>query len=159
MIRRTVAALVVCAAFALPLHADFASVARAIDAQKGVRRNWIPFLGIARFAVRMIEPAGVHDFQLATFRGAAGLDPRVLHDIIRKKAGNGFTPLVQVWSRKSKEWSFIYARPAAGSDQMELLVLAHDGEETVLVRVNADAELVAREIQHSPRDVSQVARR
>ena len=159
MNKRVAAALLLLTIVALPLHADFASIARAIDAQHGVKRIWIPFLSVARVAVRMIEPEGVHDFQLATFEGADDLDPRTLHDIIRTKAGAGFVPLVQVWSRKSKEWSFIYARPSARSDRLELMILAHDDSDTVLVRVDVDASVVARELKDRPQNVTHVARR
>ena len=144
---------------ALPLHADFASVARAIDSQHGVKRIWIPFLGLARFVVRVVAPEGVHDFQLATFEGADNLDPKKLGDIIRTQAGPGFSPLVQVWSRRSNDWSFIYARPSKRADRLELLILAHDKADTVLVRVDVDADMIARELKDRPRHVSNVARR
>ena len=159
MNKRIAAALLLLTVVALPLHADFASIARAIDSQRGVNRVWIPFLSIARVAVRVIEPEGVHDFQLATFEGAEHLDPRMLHDLIRTKAGVGFTPLVQAWSRKSNEWSFIYARPLAGTDRIELMILAHDGEDTVLVRVDVDTTVIARELKDKPRNVTNMARR
>lgn len=144
---------------ALPLHADFSSMARAIDAQQGVTRIWIPFLGIARVAVRMVAPEGVHDFQLVTFEGADGVDPHKLQEIIRAQAGPGFVPLVQTWSRHSKEWSFIYARPSRNTNRLELIVLAHDDDDTVLVRVEVDADRIAQELRDQPREVSHMARR
>ena len=157
--RLAAAALLLLTAVALPLHADFASIARAIDAQDGVNRVWIPFLGIARVAVRVIAPEGIHDFQLATFEGTDDLDPRALHDILRAKIGAGFVPLVQVWSRKSKEWSFIYARPSGRGDRLELVILTHDNSDTVLVRVDVDANMIARELRDEPRGVTNMARR
>ena len=158
MNKRIAAALVLLTALALPLHADFASVARAIDAQQGVKRVWIPFLGIARIAMRVIAPEGIHDFQLATFEGADDVDPHTLQDIMRSKVGAGFVPLVQVWSRKSNEWSFIYARPS-GRERLELMILAHDDSDTVLVRVDVDANMIARELRDEPRGVTDMARR
>src|SRR5688500_11299116 len=68
-------AAVLLSVLALPMQGEFADVARAIDSQRGVSRIWIPFLGLARAAVRVVEPKGVHDFQLATFSGADNLDP------------------------------------------------------------------------------------
>lgn len=159
MTRRSATALLMLILVAVPLHADFASIARAIDAERGVSRIWIPFLGMARLAVRVVVPEGVHDFQLVTFKGARAIDPRKLQNIIRTQAGAGFTPLVEAWSRRSQDWSFIYARPAARGNRLELIVLAHDGDETVLVRVDVDASKVARELQRKPREVAQVARR
>lgn len=143
---------------ALPMQADFNSLARAIDSHRGVKRVWIPFLGVARFAVRMVQPEGVQDFQLAVFKATDRLDPRSLQELMKEKIGEGFKPLVQVWSRKSgnHEWSFIYARPSGG-DRIELVVLAHDDEETALIRVEVDASVVARNL-NDPRSVSRVAR-
>jgi hypothetical protein len=146
-------------AVALPLHADFASIARAIDAQHGVSRVWIPFLSIARVAVRLAEPEGVHDFQLAVFEGTENADPREMHRILRAKIGAGFVPLVQARSKKSNEWSFIYARPSEKSDRLELVILVRDDEETVLVRIDVDANKVAQEIRAKPRNVTNMARR
>ncbi|HYO78926.1 MAG TPA: hypothetical protein VE010_20860 [Thermoanaerobaculia bacterium] len=159
MSKRFAAAAVLFVLIASPLHASFADVARAIDSQRGVKRVWIPFLGVARFAVRMVAPEGVHDFQLVTFEGAGKIDARELQKIMRAKIGPGFAPLVQVWSRKSNEWSFIYARPSHDGKRMELVVLAHDKEDTVLVRVEVDAAKIARELGDSPRGVIHVAGR
>ena len=159
MTKRTLATLAFFFVAALPLHADFASIARTLDDQSGVHRVWIPFLGIARVAVRVIQPEGVHDFQLATFEGADELDPHWLKEIMRTQAGPGFTPLVQTWSRKGREWSYIYARPVANTNRLELLILTHDSDDTVLVRVAVDAEIVARELKDKPRAVNHVAQR
>ena len=156
---KRIAAVLALIALTLPVYADFAAVARAVDAQRGVDRVWIPFLGLARFVVRVVQPEGVHDFQLATFEGADRLDPKTLSEIIRTKAGAGFKPLVQVWSKKSNDWSFIYARPSGRADRLELMILAHDNSDTVLVRVLVDADLIARELKDRPRHVSNVARR
>lgn len=159
MTKRLAAVLLLLTVVALPLHADFASVARAIDAQHGVKRIWIPFLSIARVAVRIVQPEGVHDFQLATFEGADDVDPEALRNIMRAKAGAGFVPIVQVWSKKSKEWSFIYAKPSEKEGRLELMILAHDDADTVLVRVDVDANVIARELKDKPRDVTNMARR
>lgn len=155
--RLAVAALVV--ALTAPLHADFRTVARALDSHRGVSRVWIPFLSLARVAVWVVQPQGVGDFQLAVFRGANGLDGRELQKVMAAHAGPGFAPLVQVWSKRSDEWSFIYAKPSPDGKTIELMVLAHDDEDTVLVRVSVDPTVVAREIDRHPRNVQQVARR
>lgn len=159
MTAKRLLAVLLFAIVTLPANADFNSLARAIDNHRGVKRVWIPFLGVARMVVRVVEPEGVNDFQLATFEGTDGLDARALQQLMREKAGPGFVPLVQVWSRKSDEWSFIYAKPHANGNRIELLVLAHDDEETVLVRVDVDADVIAREINDHPRRVVRVAGR
>ena len=159
MTKRLAAAALLALLAAQPLHAGFAEVARALDSKHGVNRVWIPFLGVARFCVRLVAPEGVHDFQLATFEGTDHLDARELQALMREKIGAGFTPLVQVWSRKQREWSFIYARPSRNGGRIELVVLAHDDDDTVLVRVDVDAHVLARKLEHGPRGVIHIARR
>lgn len=159
MTKRLAAAALLALVVAQPVQAGFAELARAIDSKHGVSRIWIPFLGLARFAVRVIEPEGVRDFQLATFKGTSHLNGREMQALMRSKIGPGFTPLVQVWSRKSKEWSFVYARPHPDGRRIEMVVLAHDDEETFLVRVEVDADIVARELNVRPKRVMHVARR
>lgn len=158
MTKRIAAALLVLAV-TIPAYADFGAVARAIDAEKGVKRIWIPFLGIARMAVWIVHPEGVRDFQVATFEGTDNVDPARLQQLMQEKLGKGFVPLVRVWSKKNgnKEWSFIYVRPH-GKDRIELVILAHDDEDTALVRVDVDAEVLARELDR-PENVTRMARR
>lgn len=152
MTKRLAAALLLTLVVAVPARADFHAVARAISAKHGMKRVWIPFLGLARFAVWVASPSGVHDFQLATFEGGRSVDPTALRDLLRTHAGKGFTPLVQVWSKRSNEWSFVYARPGKRANRLELLVLAKDGDDTTLVRVDVDAKVLANHLD-SPRHV------
>ena len=144
-------------AVTLPVFAGFRDVADAIDRHRGLRRVWTPGLGLARFAVWIVQPKGVHDFQLVRFEGSEDIDPNDLSAIMKTHAGPGFTPLVRAWSKKSGEWSFVYARPHPNSTSIELMVLAHDDDDTVLVRVDVDASIIAREIQE-PRSVQKYAR-
>ena len=155
MNKRLVAAALLFA-LALPLHAGFNDIARAIE-HRGVHRVWTPGIGLARLFVWIIRPKGVRDVQVAVFEGGENIDPHDLHAILRREVDPGFMPLVKVWSRKSNEWSFIYARPLPNSDRIELIVLARDDEDTVLVRVDVDATAIARELRDHPRNVRRMA--
>ena len=73
------------------------------------------------------------------------------------RAGRGHAPLVRVRSKHEQESSFIYAKPLG--DKIELLVLTSDNEDTVLVRVVADAHVVRMISVRTPRTVALVARR
>ncbi|HET7433192.1 MAG TPA: hypothetical protein VFN10_00625 [Thermoanaerobaculia bacterium] len=156
MTKKLVLALLL-VAFALPLHADFETVAQVIAAKRGVRRISIPLLGIARFAVWMVHPQGVHDFQLVTFEGVDTLESGDLDAIHRSTVRSGYAPIVQVRSKRG-EWSYIYARPDKSGKRMDLLILAHDNHDTALVRVDVDMDTFMREMDH-PRAVATVARR
>ena len=62
-------------------------------------------------------------------------------------------------SGSCNEWSFIYAKPSPDGKTVELMILAHDDEDTVLVRVSVDPSVVAREVNRHPRKVTQLSRR
>ncbi len=157
MMRRIAVLLVLTLVMVVPAEASFRSIAHAIDARLG-SRTWIPFLGFARFAVWMVSPSGVHDFQLAVWEGkSARLDGHDLEQLVRREMDKGFAPLVRVRSNRSGEHVFIYAK-ALRNDLVELLILTHERDDTVLVRVTADASIVARDFGH-PRKVAKLAQR
>ncbi|HKR64152.1 MAG TPA: hypothetical protein VJZ00_10500 [Thermoanaerobaculia bacterium] len=158
MTKRALALFAFAILIAIPMRADFNSVARAIDGHAGVKRVWIPFLGLARAVVWVAHPEGVHDFQLVTFEGGAKIDPHDLNRILEEKAGPGYVPLVRTWSRRSKGWSFIFAKPSDSGNRVDLLILTRDDEDTVLVRVDVDFRVIAREL-NDPRNASKVARK
>jgi|SRR5437763_1228153 len=145
---------------ALPLRADFDSLVRAVETIPGLHRVPMPGFGLIRFAVWMIHPEGVHDFQLATFEGRsrADIDPREFERLLRKHADAGYTPLVAAHSRRTGELTLIWARPSSGNT-VELLLLAHDpSDQTVVLRTVVDVEKVAREIA-DPHTATRVAQR
>jgi hypothetical protein len=156
--RAAFAALVVLVA--LPLRADFNSLVRAVETIPGLHRVWMPGFGLIRAAVWMVHPAGVHDFQIATFEGkhSGDIDPRELEQLIRRHADAGFQPMVQAHSRRTGELTLIWARP--GNDNtVELLLLAHDpNDQTVVLRTVVDVDKFAREIAN-PHTATRVAAR
>jgi hypothetical protein len=155
MTRRVVTALMTIL-LAAPLYADFGTIARSLDARLG-SRTWIPFLGFGRFLVCAVHPKGVHDFQLAVFeRRRRDVDPAELEELMRRGAGKEFSRLVRVVSQRTGETIVVYARPRGNN--IELIVLSHERDETVLVRVVANAEIVAREFG-DPRGVVKLASR
>ena len=154
MIRRLVLAIVLLAA--VPAHAGFNEILDGLETRLG-HTMWIPMFGFVRMVVRIGHPRGVHDLQLAVFEGKGRLDPRELDALMTARAGRGYTPLVRVRSKHGQESSFIYAKNIG--DRMELLVLTNDLEDTVLVRVVVDPQVVSRYLDKDPRAVGLVARR
>jgi hypothetical protein len=154
-VKRALLFLLAALAIAVPAQADFSSLARAVSRRPGVSRVWIPFLGLARAAVWVVSPKGVHDFQLVTFEGK-GLNDAATFAALMQQHVRDYQPMVRVRERNG-DFSYIYVKPGKG-DRMELIVFSHDKENTVLVRVEVDAKVVASEIGE-PRRVSMIARR
>ena len=136
------AALLALALFAaLPLHAGFKDVVRAVESRTQMHPTYIPLVGLARFAVWIIHPDGVYDFQLATFEGESrgAIDYDDLTATVRKAAGPGYTPLVQARSNRKGEFTYILAKPV-DDNRIEFLLATHDHSDTVVVRAVIDAD-------------------
>jgi hypothetical protein len=140
---------------AVPAHAGFNEILGDLQSRLG-HTMWIPFFGVVRSVVRIGHPRGVHDLQLAVFEGKGRIDPQVLDQLMMSRAGRGYSPLVRVRSRREKEASFIYARPLG--ENIELLVLTNDGDDTVLVRVVVDPDAVGKYLESDPKSVGLIAR-
>ncbi|HEX6179283.1 MAG TPA: DUF4252 domain-containing protein [Thermoanaerobaculia bacterium] len=141
----------------VPAQADFSRVAVGLR-KLGFERTWIPFLGFARAMVRVVAPNGVHDFQLAVYENTPDVSPADLERMVATHVGRQWSPLVRVRSQKKGESVFVYARPSRDERIVELLVLAHERGETVLVRLVADTQIVAREFGN-PVEIRRMASR
>lgn len=117
---------------------DFSRIVRAVDSQPGVKRQYIPMLGLARTGVRMIHPHGIHDFRLAVFEHHHGGSAAArLDKVMATMPQRGWSPIVKVRSANG-ERTTIWAREAGKA--MEMLILTHDRSESVVVEVAMDME-------------------
>jgi hypothetical protein len=96
--------------------------------------------------VRVVQPSGVHDFQIAVYENTPDVSELEIERVVTAQVGKGYSRLVRVRSNRSGESVFIFARPGRDARVIELLILAREREETVLVRLVADAEIVGREM-------------
>ena len=131
-------------------QADFDSLVRAVGSSRGLHRRWTPGIPLVRLGVRMVHPAGVHDFQIAMFEGDGAVDFQRVID------STPATPIVRAHDRRSGETAVIWAR-AVSDDLFEMLLVAHDPkDETVVLRAVIDGETLAREIA-DPKHASRIA--
>jgi hypothetical protein len=125
---------------AAPVHAGFDEVVAHVAKNSGLKRTSLPFMGLARFAVWVASPDGVHDFQIAVFEGAAGTSRGELSaQAISAAAGKGWKPFVQ--SRSKSETTVIYAQP--DGNLMRLLIVTQEKDEAAVIEVKLDADKVA----------------
>ncbi len=130
---------------------DFSRLVREIDAQPGVKRQYIPMLGLARTGVRMIHPHGVHDFRLAVFEHDGGsIDTSGIDAVLERMPEHGWSPLVRVTAADG-ERTAIFARERGSV--MQMLVVAHEPGESVVVTVAMDPELFFEQLAESPADI------
>jgi hypothetical protein len=144
MKQRVLFSVVLLALFALPMRGGFDEVVDAISKTTGIHRTPIPFFGLARFAVRVAHPRGVHDIQLATFEGHGTVDRRDVAAILRDSIRDGYRPIVQTRSNRNGEFTFIFARPDGST--VDMLIVTHDHADTTVVRAVVDGDVFAKEI-------------
>ena len=147
MIKRGAALLVLLLIAALPARADFGSLVRAIESRYHVHQTGIPLFGLVRLIVWVAHPEGVYDLQLATYEKTSFGNASELAELVRNNAGEPFRPMVQTWSNRTGECTYVYAHPMGG-DRVAMLIFAHDKDDTTIVRVvvsmNKFAEAVNR---------------
>lgn len=124
---------------ALPVRADFKRIVRQIEREGNMRQRWIPFLSVARLAVKMNPVDGVSDFRLAVFEKNP-LSVQRLDALVRESVTSGWNHVVQVRSRNGEQ-ARIYARPAGR--HVNLLIVARETDETVVVQMRIDPEKFA----------------
>ena len=133
-------------------QADFDALVRVVQSTRGMHHIWTPGISLARLGVRIVHPAGVHDFQLAMFEGSADID---FEAVLRSTPA---MPMVRAHDKRSGETAVIWTRPLHG-DLVEMLLLAHDpNDQTVVLRAVIDGEMLARTIS-DPRHASRIAER
>ena len=123
---------------------DFHAIVRGVESGYGVHRVHIPLFGLARFAVKVAQPEGVKDFDMAIFETPDG-PPRDLgrFDGIMRRAGVGrWSPLIHLRSRRDGEWVYIYARPE-GRDDWRMLIATFGPGETVVLEARVNPEFLA----------------
>lgn len=118
----------------------FDAITRHLKSQYKAKKRGIPFMGLARFAVKIIHPAGVNSIKVAIFEElnhtpAAGNNE--LSAIMRNSLGPEWQPLVRMRSRDGEQM-YVYA--ADEGKNINMLVLTIDGTEAVVARVKLNPE-------------------
>ncbi len=123
--------------------ADFHAIVRGVESGYGVSRVHIPLFGLARFAVRIAQPEGVKDFDMAIFETRHGPPPDSARfdAIVQRAGGRHWSAVIRVRSRRSHEWVYVYARPE-GPD-WRMLIATFEPSETVILEARVDAEFLA----------------
>jgi predicted small secreted protein len=109
------------------------------------KRKRIPFLGLAKFAVRVVHPAGVKSIKLTMFEDlnyAGRFDHAELNAVIRDALDEQWQPLVRISSRKAGEQMFVYARHE-GQD-IKLMVVNLQETEAFIARIKLNPLTLAK---------------
>lgn len=143
-------AMLVALAWPAAGNREFDAVVRSIESNMNVRRTRIPKLGLAKLLLRIGNPSGVKQFDIAIFEDVrlSRDSVRDLDKAVRKATRERWIPMVRV--RERGEWTAILARPD-GENRMRLLIATVDSSDAVVVHVSVDASKLAATLDEHPR--------
>jgi hypothetical protein len=114
---------------------EFDAITKHLKLRFNAKRISIPFLGLARFFVKIVRPAGVKSFKVAIFEDlnfAAGQTDTGLSLVMRNALSAEWQPLARVRSRDGEQ-VYVYAREAG--ENIKLMVVTIDRTDAVVARV------------------------
>lgn len=119
---------------------EFDAIAKHLKTQYRAKRRKIPFMGLAKFAVQIIRPAGVKSIKVAIFEElshAPAAGNNELNALMRSALSPEWLPLVRFRSRDGEQM-YVYARE--DGESVKLMVVQIDGEDAFVARVKINPE-------------------
>ncbi|MEK7832206.1 MAG: hypothetical protein AAB401_14020, partial [Acidobacteriota bacterium] len=134
----------------VPKGGGFNDVVKHLEKNYGAKKTKIPMLGLAKFAVWMVRPAGVKGFKLAVFedqdfskRTEAASFGMAMRQAFKKE----WSPLVQISSKRDGDnHTFIYIKQTKKDVEFALASLAEN--EAVVLQVKFNPEAAARFLEN-----------
>lgn len=126
---------------------SFSSVVRHIKKNYNAKQQgFFGVMMLARFAVKIIKPAGVKNFKLVylkdlDYSNAPDPEPGHFHSFIRETIDPRWTPLVQYSSPRERQWSYVYV--TREKEDVKLLVVTLQKKDAVVLQTKfSPAKLV-----------------
>ncbi len=126
---------------------EFSLLVRHIESHYHTRHAHGFILGFASLVVKFGRPHGVKNFKLAIFENqdfSAGGNDLGFDDVVRQGLRQGWQPMIQVYSRRSGNRTYIFARDL--DKDVKLLIATVDRREAVVLQVKFDPEKLDRSI-------------
>lgn len=143
----TVALLTLAPAASLAGDESFNSVVKHIKSNYHAKQQgFFGAMMLARFAVKIIKPAGVKNFKVVLLRDldySEAPSPRngQFHAFIQSKIDPRWTPLVQYSSPREKQWTYVYV--TREKEDVKLLVVTLQQKDAVVLQTKfSPAKLV-----------------
>lgn len=149
----TVALIMLAPAAAFAGDESFSSVVKHIKSNyRAKQQGFFGAMMLARFAVKVIKPAGVKNFKLALLRDldysrSPGPQGSQFHSFIRSKIDERWTPLVQYSSPREKQWTYVYVTQE--KEHVKLLVVTLQRQDAVVLQTKFSPEKLA-EFMNNP---------
>ena len=126
---------------------SFSSVVKHIKSSYHAKQQgFFGAMMLARFAVKIVKPAGVKNFKVVLLRDldySEAPEPRSaeFHSFIQSKIDPIWTPLVQYSSPREKQWTYVYV--TREKEDVKLLVVTLQRKDAVVLQTRfSPAKLV-----------------
>jgi hypothetical protein len=119
-------------------NGGFDTIVKHLKTRYQARKKGLPLLGLAKFAVRIVKPAGVKSISLSLFedlKNTGELPDSELSGMMRNALSQEWQPLVSVRQRNGDQ---VYIYAAEEGKDIKLAVLSINQREAVLARVKVD---------------------
>ena len=138
---------------------EFNDIVRAISDEFRTRPMRIPLFGLVNAFTFVVRPAGTSHIDLAVFENlnTRHQDERDLEEAIQRAVGRGWTPFVQVHSRRHGSEDIVLVYMRTEGHNCRLLVTSIERDEATVVQLRLNPEGIQRWIS-SPRESAHSSR-
>jgi hypothetical protein len=132
---------------------SFSSIVKHIKTNYNAKQQgFFGAMMLARFAVKIIKPAGVKNFKLALLRdldysrGAAPADGS-FHSFIQSKIDPCWIPLVEYSAPRERQWTYVYV--TREKEDIKILIITLQRQDAVVLQTKFSPEKLA-EFMNNP---------
>jgi hypothetical protein len=132
---------------------SFSSIVKHIKTNYNAKQQgFFGAMMLARFAVKIIKPAGVKNFKMALLRDldysrAPAPEDGHFHSFIRSKIDPRWMPLVEYSSPREKQWSYVYI--TRENEDVKILVVTLQQHDAVVLQTKFSPDKLA-EFMNNP---------
>jgi hypothetical protein len=123
---------------------EYGKIVKHLKTKYRAKKVKIPFMFLARFAVKIIRPAGVKSFSVTLFEdlkfSKETLDAE-MQTAMRNSFGTEWTPILRVRSRDGEQ-IYMYMRDA-GKDAVKISLVTIDKEQAAVIRATINPDKLA----------------
>lgn len=127
----------------VPKGKGFNDVVKHLEKNYGAKKTKIPMLGLAKFAIWMVRPAGVKGFKLAVFEDqnfVSRNETSSFAQVMRQSFNKDWSPLMQISSKRDgTSHTFIYIRQTKKDVEFALATLQENEAVVLQAKFNPDA--------------------
>ncbi|HNQ14585.1 MAG TPA: hypothetical protein PKM58_03420 [Pyrinomonadaceae bacterium] len=133
-------------AFAPPASAKddgYSSIVRHLKTHYSAKKVGVPFMWLAKLAVKVVKPAGVKSFSVTIFEDLKlrrdTLDAE-MQAVMRNSMSAEWSPILRVRTR-DREQAYMYMREAG--ENVRIMLVTIDNDQAVVVRAKLDPDKLA----------------